>query len=113
MQLTAASAFPTMHLAHFEQQLYNPKEQPMNGYEAMAQILKAEGVEVLVAEGLGAHAQKVSTPGQLAPAIKRALAVNQEGRPALIEVLTKAEEKISRYWRCPRCLLTDRTGRGL
>jgi acetolactate synthase-1/2/3 large subunit len=57
------------------------------------------GAYALVAEGLGAHAQKVTTPDQLAPAIQRAIAANQQGKPALIEVLTKAEEKISRYWR--------------
>lgn len=55
------------------------------------------GQYAMVAEGLGAYAQKVTTPDQLAPAIKRAIAANQGGKPALIEVLTKAEEKISRY----------------
>lgn len=57
------------------------------------------GAYALVAEGLGAHAQKVTTPDQLAPAIKRALAANQSGKPALIEVMTKAEERTSRYGR--------------
>lgn len=55
------------------------------------------GQYAMVAEGLGAFAQKVTTPDQLAPAIKRAIAANQSGKPALIEVLTKAEETISRY----------------
>ncbi len=55
------------------------------------------GQYAVVAEGLGAFAQKVTTPEQLAPAIKRAIAANQSGKPALIEVLTKAEETISRY----------------
>jgi thiamine pyrophosphate-dependent acetolactate synthase large subunit-like protein len=55
------------------------------------------GQYAVVAEGLGAYAQKVTTPDQLAPAIQRAIAANQGGKPALIEVMTKAEEKISRY----------------
>lgn len=57
------------------------------------------GNYTMVAEGLGAHAERVTTPDQLAPAIKRALAANQQGKPALLEVMTKAEETISRYWR--------------
>jgi len=57
------------------------------------------GNYTMVAEGLGAHAERVTTPDQLAPAIKRALAANQQGKPALLEVMTKAEETVSRYWR--------------
>ena len=55
------------------------------------------GKYAVVAEGLGAHAEKVTTPDQLAPAIKRAIAANQQGKPALLEVMTKVEETISRY----------------
>lgn len=57
------------------------------------------GNYTMVAEGLGVHAERVTTPDQLALAIKRALAANQQGKPALLEVMTKAEETISRYWR--------------
>jgi len=51
-----------------------------------------------VAEGLGAHAEKVTTPDQLAPAIKRALAATKTGQPALVEAITKEEENVPRYW---------------
>lgn len=57
------------------------------------------GNYTMVAEGLGVHAERVTTPDQLAAAIKRALAANQQGKPALLEVMTKAEETISRYRR--------------
>lgn len=57
------------------------------------------GNYTMVAEGLGAHAERVTTPDQLAAAIKRALMANQQGKPALLEVMTKAEETISRYRR--------------
>jgi acetolactate synthase-1/2/3 large subunit len=50
-----------------------------------------------IAEGLGAYGQKVDTPDQLAPAIKRAIAANHNGQPALIEVITKEEETVSRF----------------
>jgi thiamine pyrophosphate-dependent acetolactate synthase large subunit-like protein len=57
------------------------------------------GNYAVIAEGLGAYAQKVDTPDQLAPAIKRAIAANNNGQPALIEVLTKEEETVSRFGR--------------
>lgn len=52
-----------------------------------------------VAEGLGVHAQRVTTLDELAPAIRQAIAVNQKGQPALIEVLSKEEETVSRFGR--------------
>jgi thiamine pyrophosphate-dependent acetolactate synthase large subunit-like protein len=57
------------------------------------------GQYAVIAEGLGAYAQKVETPDQLAPAIKRAIAANNKGQPALVEVLTKEEETVSRFGR--------------
>jgi thiamine pyrophosphate-dependent acetolactate synthase large subunit-like protein len=57
------------------------------------------GNYTVIAEGLGAYAQKVETPDQLAPAIKRAVTANHNGQPALIEVLTKEEETVSRFGR--------------
>lgn len=50
-----------------------------------------------VAEGLGVFAQRVNAPDQLAGAIRKAIAKNQEGKPALIEVMTKEEETVSRF----------------
>ncbi len=52
-----------------------------------------------VANALGAYGEKVSDPSEIAPAIQRAIAANREGRPALLEMKTKEEENISRYWR--------------
>jgi acetolactate synthase-1/2/3 large subunit len=51
-----------------------------------------------LAESLGAYGEKVSTPDQIAPAIGRALAANQQGRPALLEMITKEEENVPSYW---------------
>ena len=52
-----------------------------------------------IAEGLGAHAEVVTTPDQLGPAIRRAAEINRTGRPALIEAKTKVEETVARYYR--------------
>ena len=50
-----------------------------------------------VGAGLGAYAEKVTAPDQIAPAIRRAVEANREGRPAVIETVTKVEEHTSRY----------------
>ena len=57
---------------------------------------RMSGNYAMVAEGLGVQAERVDTPDGLAPAIQRALAANRSGRPALLEVLTKAEENVPR-----------------
>jgi len=58
---------------------------------------KMGGNYAAVAEGLGVFAQRVNAPGQLAAAIRKAIATNQGGKPALIEVMTKEEETVSRF----------------
>jgi acetolactate synthase-1/2/3 large subunit len=51
-----------------------------------------------VAEGLGAYAERVERPDEIIPAVHRALKVTKEGRPALLEMITKEEVQLSRYW---------------
>ena len=58
---------------------------------------KLGGEYAKIAEGLGAYAEKVETPDQVAPAFQRALAANKSGQPALVEILTKEEETVARY----------------
>lgn len=50
-----------------------------------------------VAEGLGAFSEKVTTPDQIAPAIKRGLEANSEGQPAVLEIITREEERVSKF----------------
>ena len=59
---------------------------------------KLSGDYTKVADGLGAYAEKVTAPDQVAPAIRRAIAANQKGRPAVLEMITKEEETVSRFW---------------
>lgn len=61
------------------------------------QLNELGGNYAAVAEGLGVFAQRVSAPGELAGAIRKAIAMNQSGKPALIEVMTKEEETVSRF----------------
>ncbi len=51
-----------------------------------------------IAEGLGAYAERVEEPDEIIPAVKRAVAKNAEGKPALLEIITREEPKFSRYW---------------
>ena len=52
---------------------------------------RLSGDYTAVARGLGAHAERVERPDDLAAAISRAVAVSRGGRPALIEAITKEE----------------------
>ena len=47
-------------------------------------------------EAMGIYSERVEQPGQIAPAIKRAIQANGQGQPALIEVMTKEEFAFSR-----------------
>ncbi len=44
-----------------------------------------------VARALGAHAERVERPDAIAPALQRAIAATREGRPALVECVTREE----------------------
>ncbi|MEM7539502.1 MAG: thiamine pyrophosphate-requiring protein [Chloroflexota bacterium] len=47
-----------------------------------------------VGAALGTHAERVDDPNALAGAIQRALAATNEGQPAVLEVMTKAEPNV-------------------
>lgn len=51
-----------------------------------------------VAEGLGAYTERVEKPEEIIPAVGRALKVTADGRPALLEIITKEEIQLSKYW---------------
>lgn len=70
----------------------------MGGYTAYMPVASERfgsnrlgGDYVAVALGLGAHAERVERPEELAAAISRAVAASRGGRPALIEAITKEE----------------------
>lgn len=52
-----------------------------------------------IGEGLGAYTEKVDKPDGIIPAVKRALAVNADGKPALLEIITREETAMSKYWK--------------
>ncbi len=52
-----------------------------------------------IGEGLGAYTEKVEKPDEIIPAVKRALAVNANGKPALLEIISREEAAMSKYWK--------------
>jgi len=77
----------------------------MSGYEAYLPIAterfgakRLGGDYAQVAAALGAHAECVREPGEIRPAILRALDVARTGRPALLDVITREETRLSAYW---------------
>lgn len=52
---------------------------------------RLSGNYAAVAAGLGAHAQRIEKPADIAPALQRALAASRDGRPALLEFITREE----------------------
>ena len=49
-----------------------------------------------LAVALGGHGERVENPDDLVPALNRALAKNDEGLPALVEVISSEESRIPR-----------------
>ena len=71
----------------------------MGGYSDHNMPLAAErfgshrlsGNYARVAEGLGAHAERVEDPNAVRSAMERALAATRDGRPAVLEMITKED----------------------
>ncbi|MHB1132536.1 MAG: thiamine pyrophosphate-requiring protein [Chloroflexota bacterium] len=51
-----------------------------------------------VCEGLGAYAERVERPDEIIPAMERAQEYTRQGRPAVLEVITREEPNFSKYW---------------
>ena len=52
---------------------------------------RLSGEYARVAAGLGAYAERVEAPEEVAPALRRGIAATREGRPAVLEMITKEE----------------------
>ena len=75
---------------------------PYLGYAAEKwDLRKLTGDYAKIADGLGAFSKKVKTPEEIAPAIKEALNANKTGQPALLEICSKEEVNVPRYYKEP------------
>ncbi|MDO8749989.1 MAG: thiamine pyrophosphate-requiring protein [Dehalococcoidia bacterium] len=57
---------------------------------------KLGGNYTKLGESLGLHSERVERPADIVPAIRRAIAANQQGQSALLEVMTREEPAFSR-----------------
>ncbi len=48
-----------------------------------------------VAKGLGAHAERIEQPSEIIPALNRAINVTREGKPAVLEFITREEAEMA------------------
>ena len=51
----------------------------------------------LVAEGLGAYSERIERPEEIVPALRRGMRANREGRPAVLEFVTREDPVFSQY----------------
>jgi thiamine pyrophosphate-dependent acetolactate synthase large subunit-like protein len=51
-----------------------------------------------LADSLGCHAERVTQPGQIAPALARAIQLSATGQPVVLEVITREEPVFSQYY---------------
>jgi thiamine pyrophosphate-dependent acetolactate synthase large subunit-like protein len=61
-------------------------------------VSRLSGDYTRVASGLGAHAERITRCADIAPAIARASKVTMEGRPAVLEFITREEPVLSRFF---------------
>ena len=52
-----------------------------------------------MAQSLGAHAEHVTDPGEVGPAIERAKEISATGQPCVLEIITREEPVFSQYYR--------------
>jgi acetolactate synthase I/II/III large subunit len=50
-----------------------------------------------MAKAFGGYRERVTGPGEIVPALKRAMVKTQEGVPALLEFITRKEISISSF----------------
>jgi thiamine pyrophosphate-dependent acetolactate synthase large subunit-like protein len=51
------------------------------------------------ARALGGYGERVTSPAEIVPAIKRGMKANLDGQPALLEFITQKETEISSFGR--------------
>ena len=61
-------------------------------------LQRLTGEYAKVAAALGAASERVESPREIVPAIRRAQEALKTGRPAFLEFITKQELKVARFW---------------
>lgn len=78
----------------------------MGGYEKVMPLATERyrskyltGDYTQLAKALGAHAEKIEQPGKIAEAIERAARITMEGRPVVLEFITREDTEKSTYFK--------------
>jgi acetolactate synthase-1/2/3 large subunit len=77
----------------------------MGGYEKLIPVATERyrskflsGDYTAVAKGLGAHAERITKPSELADAIRRGAQMTMDGKPVVLEVITREDTERSTYF---------------
>jgi acetolactate synthase-1/2/3 large subunit len=77
----------------------------MGGYEKVMPLASERyrskfltGDYTQVARGLGAHAERIDRPADIAPAIERGARITMEGKPVVLEFITREDTEKSTYF---------------
>jgi acetolactate synthase-1/2/3 large subunit len=61
---------------------------------------KLSGNYAKVAEALGGYSERIEKPDEISPALKRAIKETKNGKPALVEIITKVDVDFqTKYWK--------------
>jgi acetolactate synthase-1/2/3 large subunit len=71
---------------------YHPLATEQYGFKYLS------GDYAAVAKGLGAYSERVEAPADIKPAIARAQAAIADGKPALLEMITREEPEFEKHW---------------
>jgi acetolactate synthase-1/2/3 large subunit len=68
-------------------------------YDDVPDVAYLGGEYYKVAQGLGGYGERIKSPGEIVPAIKRGINSVESGKPALLEFMTSREHEMnSKYW---------------
>ena len=71
---------------------YHPLATEQYGFKYLS------GDYTAVAKGLGAYAERVESPAEIKPAVARAQRAMADGKPALLEFITREEPEFEKHW---------------
>ena len=83
---------PTLGLVYNNRAMGIVMDLQKKGFEERYTMVELGGDYVRVARALGAWAERVEAPDQVRPTLEQAIRATQEGRPAIVEFMTKRLE---------------------
>ncbi len=101
LETAVRNEIPTLGLIYNNSQMGIVNEIQHREFEGRSNMVKLGGDYVGVARALGAHAERVSRPDEIRPAVERAVRATRDGKPAIVEFVTKSLEPQPRPDKAP------------